>query len=112
VATLFKGWKTRCIEKEEKNHQKSHIIQDRPIHDNRCSEERKEKDDDDGGNHDEGKKKVDKLPRTSVVLLLLVVVAELPFTLCRHPTLCLHHLLYLIGTALVPLGGIEALHVA
>lgn len=55
-----------------------------------------------GGIIEEGKR-IDTLPRTSVVLLLLVIVAELPFTLCRHPTLCLHHLLYLIGAALVPL---------
>lgn len=51
------------------------------------------------------------LPRTSVVLLLLMIVAEFPLTLCRHPTLCLHHLLYFIGTVLDPLGGIEALSV-
>lgn len=96
------------MEKKERS-TKSHIIQGRPIHDDRCNEERKEKDDD-GGNH-EGKR-IDMLPRTSVVLLLLVIVAELPFTLCRHPTLCLHHLLYLIRAALVPLRGIKALHVA
>lgn len=51
------------------------------------------------------------LPRTSVVLLLLVVIAEFPFTLCRHPTLCLHHLLYFIGTTLESLGRVEALDV-
>lgn len=51
------------------------------------------------------------LPRTSVVLLLLMIVAEFPLTLCRHPTLCLHHLLYFIGTTLEPLGGVEALSV-
>lgn len=51
------------------------------------------------------------LPRTSVVLLLLVIVAEFPFTLCRHPTLCLHHLLYFIGTILETLGSVEALGV-
>ena len=72
-----------------------------PIHDNRCNEERKEMMMMMRGNH-EGKR-IDRLPRTSVVLLLLVIVAELPFTLCRHPTLCLHHLFYLIGAALVPL---------
>lgn len=48
-------------------------------------------------------KRIDMLPRTSIVLLLLVVVAELPFTLGCHPTLCLHHLLYFIGSTLVPL---------
>lgn len=48
------------------------------------------------------------LPRTSVVLLLLMIVAEFPLTLCRHPTLCLHHLLYFIGTTLEPLRGVEA----
>jgi hypothetical protein len=48
----------------------------------------------------------------SVVLLLLVVVAELPFTLCRHPTLRLHHLLYFIRTTLVTLRGVETLHIA
>lgn len=52
------------------------------------------------------------LPRTSVVLLLLVVVAELPFTLCRHPTLRLHHLFYFIRAILVPLRGIEALRIS
>jgi hypothetical protein len=51
------------------------------------------------------------LPRTSVVLLLLVIVAELPLTLSRHPTLCLHHLLYFIGTALEALRRVEALQV-
>lgn len=55
--------------------------------------------------HDEEK----ALPRTSVVLLLLVVIAEFPFTLCRHPTLCLHHLLYFIGTVLESLRRVEAL---
>lgn len=58
------------------------------------------------------RKEKQKLPRTSVVLLLLVVVAELPLTLCCHPTLCLHHLFHLIWAALVPLGGIEALEIA
>lgn len=48
-----------------------------------------------------------RLPRTSVVLLLLVIVAEFPLTLCRHPTLCLHHLFYFIGTTLETLGGVE-----
>jgi len=56
-------------------------------------------------NHDEEK----ALPRTSVVLLLLVVIAEFPFTLCRHPTLRLHHLLYFIGTTLESLRRVEAL---
>ena len=56
-------------------------------------------------NHDEEK----ALPRTSVVLLLLVVIAEFPFTLCRHPTLRLHHLLYFIGTVLESLRRVEAL---
>lgn len=51
------------------------------------------------------------LPRTSVVLLLLVIVAEFPLTLCRHPTLCLHHLLYFIGPVLETLGSVEALGV-
>ena len=51
------------------------------------------------------------LPRTSVVLLLLVIVAELPLTLCRHPTLRLHHLFYFIGATLESLRGIEALNV-
>lgn len=55
------------------------------------------------------REKNNMLPRTSVVLLLLVIVAELPFTLCRHPTLRLHHLFYFIRTALVPLRGVEAL---
>lgn len=49
------------------------------------------------------------LPRTSVVLLLLVIVAELPLTLCCHPTLRLHHLLHFVGTTLESLRGIEAL---
>lgn len=57
--------------------------------------------------HDEEK----ALPRTSVVLLLLVVIAEFPFTLCRHPTLCLHHLLYFIGAVLESLRRVEALGV-
>ena len=59
------------------------------------------------------KKKLQRqmLPRTSVVLLLLVIVAELPFTLCRHPTLCLHHVLYFIWASLETLGGIEPLKV-
>lgn len=52
------------------------------------------------------------LPRTSVVLLLLVIVAEFPLTLCCHPTFRLHHLFHLVGTTLVPLGGIEALGIA
>ena len=51
------------------------------------------------------------LPRTSVVLLLLVIVAELPLTLCCHPTLRLHHLLYFIGATLETLRGIEALDI-
>jgi hypothetical protein len=46
------------------------------------------------------------LPRTSVVLLLLMIVAELPLALCCHPTLCLHHLLYLVGATLETLGCI------
>ena len=33
---------------KEREIHKSHIIQGRPIHDNRCDEERKEKDDDGG----------------------------------------------------------------
>jgi hypothetical protein len=50
---------------------------------------------------------------TSIVLLLLVVVAELSFTLCCHPPLCLHHLLGLIRATgwLVPLASVEALEV-
>lgn len=40
-----------------------------------------------------------------------MIVAEFPLTLCRHPTLCLHHLLYFIGAILEPLGGVEALSV-
>ena len=40
-----------------------------------------------------------------------MIVAEFPFTLCRHPTLCLHHLLYFIGTILETLGSVEALGV-
>lgn len=40
-----------------------------------------------------------------------MIVAEFPLTLCRHPTLCLHHLLYFIGAILEPLGGIKALGV-
>jgi hypothetical protein len=46
------------------------------------------------------------LPRTSVVLLLLVIVAELPLTLCCHPTLRLHHLFYFVGATLETLGCI------
>lgn len=38
-----------------------------------------------------------------------MIVAEFPLTLCRHPTLCLHHLLYFIGTILETLGSVEAL---
>lgn len=60
----------------------------------------------------EGEKRTRRLPRTSVVLLLLVVVAEFPLTLCCHPTLRLHHLFHLVGTTLVPLGGIEPLSIA
>lgn len=41
-----------------------------------------------------------------------MIVAELPFTLSRHPTFCLHHLLYFIRATLVTLRGIEALRVA
>jgi hypothetical protein len=44
--------------------------------------------------------------------LLLVIVAEFPLTLCCHPTLRLHHLFHLVGTTLVPLGGIETLGIA
>jgi hypothetical protein len=61
----------------------------------------------------ERKREKDKtLPRTSVVLLLLVIVSEFPLTLCCHPTLRLHHLFHLVGTTLVPLGGIEPLGIA
>lgn len=50
---------------------------------------------------------------TSVVLLLLVVVAQLSLPLGRHPSLCLHHLLDLVGATrwLVSLAGVEALQV-
>jgi hypothetical protein len=59
------------------------------------------------------REKEDKtLPRTSVVLLLLVIVAEFPLTLCCHPTLRLHHLFHLVGTTLIPLGGIEPLGIS
>lgn len=59
----------------------------------------------------ESESKRQRSSHTSVVLLLLVVVAELPLTLCRHSTLCLHHLLRLAGATLEPLRGIEALEV-
>ena len=52
------------------------------------------------------------LPRTSIVLLLLMIVPELPLTVCRHPTLCLHHLFHFIRAILETLGGVEALNVA
>jgi hypothetical protein len=48
--------------------------------------------------------------KASVVLLLLMIVAEFPLTLCRHPTLCLHHLFHFIGASLEPLRSIKALH--
>lgn len=51
------------------------------------------------------------LPRTSVVLLLLVIVAELPLTLCCHPTLCLHHLFHFTRAILETLGSVKALEV-
>ena len=51
------------------------------------------------------------LPRTSVVLLLLMIVAELPLTLCRHPTLCLHHVFHFTLATLESLGGVKALHI-
>lgn len=51
------------------------------------------------------------LPRTSIVLLLLMIVAEFPLTLCRHPTLYLHHLIHFIWASLKPLRSIESLHI-
>lgn len=68
---------------------------------------KKKKERSENNGHDEE----NALPRTSVVLLLLVVIAEFPFTLCRHPTLRLHHLLYFIGTTLESLRRVEALGV-
>jgi hypothetical protein len=40
-----------------------------------------------------------------------VIVAELPLSLCCHPTFRLHHLIHLIRPTLVPLGSVEALGV-
>lgn len=51
------------------------------------------------------------LPRTSVVLLLLMVVAQLPLTLCCHPTFCLHYLFHFTGATLESLSSIESLKV-
>ena len=50
---------------------------------------------------------------TSVVLLLLMVISKLSLPLSRHPPLCLHHLLRLVGAArgLVSLGGVKVLQV-
>jgi hypothetical protein len=46
-----------------------------------------------------------------VVLLLLVVIAQLSLPLSRHPTLCLSHLVRVIGPLRVALVLVETLDV-